>query len=109
MERLNYGVAMAVSGDFQTVDTTAGPGIKDDYSSMRSEPFTFLVAPHNYVDQRLGISLLTDGYKEARRNKMADQSRIKSLILAYHGTTSTVSRPTWADDPDTEWYVNTRE
>ena len=104
MKRYNYGVALAVDGDFQTINTIAGPGIKDDYSRTRSEPFTFFVAPHNWIDEKLKISSLTGKvYDRHRHNQMLNCSKIKELILEYHGIAET--KPSWSDEPDTDWHI----
>ena len=95
-DRLNYGVALASSGEYQIVDTTSSPGIKDDYSLTRYEAFTFLVAPHGWIDSRLGIKFLTGGYKSGRRSAIEDHLRIKNLILKFHGIDVSTKKPSWA-------------
>jgi hypothetical protein len=103
-------MALSESGDFQMVDTMAGPGIKDDYSRMRSEPFTFFVAPYGWIDQRLGISTLNqEDYLTERRKYVADGCKLKTLILEYHGAKEVVRKPTWASGSsreDTSWVYN---
>lgn len=97
MERLNYGLALSGSGDFQIIDTTAGRGIKDDYSESRSESFTFFVAPHDWIDNELGIANLSgDAYLKARVQKNFKRGTVKALVLRYHGITTEVRKPTWS-------------
>ena len=104
MYRLNWGLALASNGSYQVIDTIISPGIKDDWSEPRFESFTFLVAPADYVDRRLGI-LSLDSYKDKRNYYKNNRSHyVKDIILDYFGTKKSV--PTWSKDylrPKKEW------
>jgi len=99
MSRLNYGVAVSSEGDFQIIDTTAGVGIRDDYSEVRSDSFTFFVAPHEWMDERLGLDkwCSEDEYLEARRIVCRNEVAIKMLIVSYHCDSVSNKSPTWSE------------
>ena len=89
MERLNYGLAISGSGEYQVISTVIGPGVKDSYSTTRSESFTFLVAPHRWIDNNLGIASFSEEEYLAARDVFALlPQRIRDLILSYHGVLS---------------------
>ena len=100
MVKHNYGLALSSSGEYQVIDTSAGAGVKDDYSRLRSEPFIFYVAPHEYIDKKLKIDNLTkkEEYHLARQKLYFNKSALKNLILTYHGVVSDKSRPSWSSD-----------
>ena len=121
-ERLNYGLALSSNGKWQVVDTTLSPGIRDDYSMTKSEPFTFFVAPAQHmtngvelgVDLALGINKYQDDEYEQKRkdcHKYRPQD-IKKAILDY---LSISTRPRtegedrgegfgWKEDEKTTWF-----
>lgn len=108
MKNLNWGMALASDGRYQIVDTTMSVGIRDDYSRLLSEPFTFFVAPAWWIDERLGI-FYNDQYDRQRKEaKRYREREIKNLILEYHGVEERKPRPTWSDDyweeETTDWF-----
>jgi hypothetical protein len=99
LQRLNYGLALAHNGNFDVVDTVHSPGVRDDWSLILSEPFTYFVAPHNVVDDALSIAHLKDNFYLAQRSAAIKFKKdlIKNIILAYHGVNLTPKKPSWAD------------
>jgi hypothetical protein len=99
-ERLNYGLAFSNTGDWQIIDTLHLPGIRDDFSITLAEPFTYFVAPHQFIDHHLNINHLSnDDYKLTRASlSKSHPHKIKDLILLYHNVDLSPPKPTWADD-----------
>jgi hypothetical protein len=99
-ERLNYGLAFSNTGDWQIIDTIHLPGIRDDFSITLAEPFTYFVAPHQFIDHHLNINHLSfDDYILARKSfNQFYKDKIKNLILLYHNVDLSPPKPTWADD-----------
>lgn len=108
MARLNYGLALSTKGDWQVISTTHLPGIRDDFSIIHSEPFTYLVAPAHWVDKELHIHNLSgDHYSKIRQEIITwHPEKIKNLITAYHKWIPKESKPTWADSD--EYFTPTR-
>lgn len=98
MERNNYGLALSSTGDYKVVSTSASPGIKDDYSEVRSESFSFFIAPHKYVDKKLGLDGLTgESYPSSRKYALDyKQRQLRDVILGYHNYPRERKKPTWA-------------
>lgn len=109
MARLNYGLALSTKGDWQIINTTHLPGIRDDFSIIHSEPFTYLVAPANWIDDKLSIhSLHGDNYSKIRQEIMTwHPHKIKDLITAYHNWSPKENKNTWAGDED-EFFIRSR-
>jgi hypothetical protein len=86
MARLNYGLALGSNGDYQIALTTAEPGVRDDYSPHLSTPFTFFVAPAEYVDGAICLNWLEgDAYREGQERAIKEYAyAIKNSILSYH-------------------------
>jgi hypothetical protein len=97
-DRLNYGLALSHAGDFQVIDTVHLPGIRDDYSILLSGPFTYFVAPHQFVDQYFSLDNLSNKDYYSRRQSIlkSHAKELKDCILKYHGV-QIKSNNTWAD------------
>jgi hypothetical protein len=89
VSRLNYGLAIDSSGNFQVIDTSNSPGIRDDFSPYLSEPFIYYVAPALDVDSYFKINHLHGApYNHLRAMILKFQSQqLKDFILAWHGVT----------------------
>lgn len=97
MNRLNYGLAIDHAGNYQVIDTSNSPGIRDDYSYYLSEPFIYYVAPYSYIDQFFKIDHLSGApYNHLRSMILKFQSaQLKDAILDWHGVKEKKSKPTW--------------
>ena len=99
LQRLNYGMALANSDQFQIVDTVYHPGIRDDWSYTLSEPFIYYVAPHQFIDKILDIYHLSGPpYLSARAASLkTKKDLIRKAILDYHGIQIKIKKHSWAD------------
>jgi hypothetical protein len=95
--RLNYGLAIDHAGNYQVIDTSNSPGIRDDYSPYLAEPFIYYVAPHNHIDQLFKIDHLSGApYNHMRSMMLKFQSaQLRDAILAWHGVKEKNKKPTW--------------
>lgn len=98
MARLNYGVAVDYAGNYQVIDTSNSPGVRDDYSSLLAEPFTYYVAPHHFIDHLFKIDHLNGApYNHMRAMILKLQGeQLKDAILNWHGVKKLVKKPSWA-------------
>jgi hypothetical protein len=97
VNRLNYGLAIDSSGNFQVIDTSIAPGLRDDYSYHLSEPFIFYVAPALDVDIHFNINHLVGGpYVHLRAMLIKFQAeQLKDFILTWHGVKEKIVKTTW--------------
>jgi hypothetical protein len=86
MEKLNYGLALGNNGDWQVTLTVHHPGIRDDFSILLSEPFTYLVAPHLFIDNYFGLLNLSPDIYCQKRSELINSKGdlLKDAILAFH-------------------------
>lgn len=99
MSRLNYGLAIDNLGNYQVIDTSNSPGVRDDYSHYLSEPFIYYVAPHNHVDSIFKIDHLVGApYNHLRAMILKYQKdQLKNVILLWHGILDAKQKPSWAE------------
>lgn len=97
MNRLNYGLAIDHAGNYQVIDTSNAPGIRDDYSHYLSEPFIYYVAPYQYIDSVFKIDHLAGApYNHLRSMVLKFQAaQLRDEILSWHGVKPKTSRHTW--------------
>jgi hypothetical protein len=96
-DKLNYGLALSHDGDYQIINTSHHPGIRDDYSLTLSGPFTYFVAPANYIDHFFKLDQIpSQNYYKMRESLLKyNSAQLKDAILAYHGV-QTKNKNTWA-------------
>jgi hypothetical protein len=97
MEKLNYGLALGNKGDWQVALTVHHPGIRDDFSPLLSEPFTYLVAPHLFIDNYFGLLHLSPESYQQKRSELINSKGelLKDAILAFHNYQPKKQSFTW--------------
>lgn len=81
---LNYGLAIASNGDWEVIETYYSPGIKDEYSNIRSQTFTLFVAPYEYIDPILLLDQSHLKYERIRKLALSNRpSTFKQAIMDY--------------------------
>jgi hypothetical protein len=94
-ERLNYGMAISSTGEFQIIDTVHSPCIRDDYSITLSGSFTYFVVPHHLIDKHFKIYHLKGNNYSLMRDSIIkwNGEEIKNVILDWYGIKS--KKHTW--------------
>jgi hypothetical protein len=82
MKRLNYGLALAPTGEWVVIDTAYSPGIMDRCNE-EGRGFTLIVAPATFVDQKLRLDHLTGCSYIFRRESGPTIYQKKRAIESY--------------------------
>lgn len=82
--RPNYGLALSSNGSYQIIDTLHNPGISDEWSSIRNNSFTLLIAPSYWIDSLLLLEGQASNYQKQRHMLMRMfPQRYRDAILQY--------------------------